>query len=208
VALVAYPLTLRQFNCSLIKIMTNRTLQRSAKLAPLLLVTALLFHPLVSPLAALAFTLTQREHLTAEEVEFVRDAQELDRRMAVFIKAAERRLLAITDPATAAKQEQKEAEKWGAIAASTRAQLLSDIARILDEAITNIDDAGVHNAKSPLIPKSLQKLAEASNSFLPKLTALRSSAAESSERDSLEQAIEHVQTVIEAAGKLKPVSQK
>ena len=188
--------------------MTNRTLRRPAKLAPLLLVTALFFHSLFSPLAALAFTLTQREHLTAEEVEFVREAQELDRRTVVFIKAAERRLLAITDSATAAKQEQKEAEKWGAIVASTRAQLLSDIARILDEAITNIDDAGVHNAKSPLIQKSLQKLAEASISFLPKLTALRDTAAENSERDSLEQAIEHAQTVIEAASKLKPASEK
>ncbi|MCA1556812.1 MAG: hypothetical protein LC747_09005, partial [Acidobacteria bacterium] len=85
----------------------------------------------------------RREHLTPQEVEMVRDTQELDRRSELFIKIAERRLVAITNPAAAATTptlSAKEIEKWGELPKGTRAQLLSDLARIFDEAIVNVDD--------------------------------------------------------------------
>src|ERR687884_156168 len=68
----------------------------------------------------------KREHLTPEEIELVRDNQELDKRTEVFIKAAERRLLAVTSPEEAARQAAKEKEKWGEVK-GTRVQLLYDI---------------------------------------------------------------------------------
>jgi hypothetical protein len=138
----------------------------------------------------------QREHLTPEEVELVRDTQELDKRTIVFVKAVERRLLALSDPS--AKRLKDELEKWGEVK-GTRAQLFSDVARILDEAIVNIDDAHTHNQKSPLLRKSLYKLAEASNRFIPQLVPLRTAAQSEPERESLEQAIEQAQQIIEAA---------
>ncbi|MBA3766863.1 MAG: hypothetical protein H0W99_07715 [Acidobacteria bacterium] len=85
----------------------------------------------------------------------------------------------------------------------TRAELLSDIANILEEAVTNIEDAGTHNAKSQLIPKSIRKLAEAATRFLPALTALRDRANDE-ERGALETAIENGQEIVTAANRLPP----
>ncbi|HEV2761790.1 MAG TPA: hypothetical protein VGV38_02255, partial [Pyrinomonadaceae bacterium] len=65
---------------------------------------------LVSPAATSA---AQREHLTPEEVELVRENQELEKRTGVFVKAVERRLLAAAGGAAGApKKEDKDAEKW------------------------------------------------------------------------------------------------
>ena len=147
----------------------------------------------------------QREHLTPEEIELVRDAQEITRRMDVFIKAIERRLLALSDPqAAATKQVQKDMEKWGELPKGTRPQLISDIARILDEAINNIEDASMRSAQSPLLPKSLHKLADASTRFLGQLTSMRAGAQDENERERLEGAIENAQAIIDAAAKLPP----
>jgi hypothetical protein len=145
----------------------------------------------------------RRDPLTEQEADMVREAQALDKRTEVYIKAAERRLLRLTDPnAAASTQAQKDAEKWGDLK-GTRADLLSDIANILDEAITNIEDVGTHNAKSGLIPKSIRKLGEAATRFLPQLTAMRERAGDA-ERGALEKAIESSQEIIAAATKLPP----
>src|SRR5436190_22462480 len=82
-----------------------------------------------------------RDHLTEQETEAVRLNQELDKRMGVFIKAADRRLLVLTDPAgAAAKVSKKDLELYGPLPTGTRAQLLTDLANILDEASDKIDD--------------------------------------------------------------------
>ncbi|HVG32400.1 MAG TPA: hypothetical protein VM911_04945 [Pyrinomonadaceae bacterium] len=143
---------------------------------------------------------TRRDPLTEKEADLVREAQALDKRTDVFIKAAERRLRILSGPGDAAKESAKDIEKWGELA-GTRAELLGDLANILDEAITNIEDVGTHNSKSGLIPKSIRKLAEASTRFLPQLTALRDRVTDD-ERGALERAIEQAQEVIAAAGKL------
>jgi hypothetical protein len=157
---------------------------------------ALLILLALASLPAAAAAMPQREHLTPEEIELVRDTQELDKRTAVFIKAVERRLLAISDPS--AKQLKDDLEKWGEVK-GTRAQLISDVARILDEAVVNIDDAHTHNQKSPLLRKSLYKLSEASNRFIPQLVPMRAAAQNDPERELVEQAIEQAQQIVEAA---------
>ena len=144
----------------------------------------------------------QREHLTPEEIELVRENQALDARIGVFVKAAERRLRAVSEPqAASVKPEKKEKENLGVLE-GTRAQLLSDLAGILDEAITNIEDASIHSEKSPLIPKALRKLAEGCNRLLPQLSALRQTIEDDRERDSLERSIESAQQIVDAASKL------
>lgn len=167
--------------------------------ASALLVSLLLsaFH--VAPQAGAAAQ-RRREHLTPEEIELVRDAQALDLRIGVFVKAAERRLLALSDPAASAKQAEKDVELWGEVK-GTRAQLLSDVADILDEAITNIDDATLRSEKSPLIPKAMRKLTDASRRFLPQLTAMLEAAQDAPERSAVERAVEEVQEILDAANK-------
>jgi hypothetical protein len=142
----------------------------------------------------------RRDPLTEKEADLVREAQALDKRTEVFIKAAERRLLMLSAPNATAKESPKDIEKWGELA-GTRAQLLGDLANILDEAVTNIEDVGTHNSKSGLIPKSIRKLAEASTRFLPQLTALRDRVNDD-ERGELERAVEQIQEIIASVNKL------
>src|ERR1700752_615623 len=76
----------------------------------------------------------QRNNLTPQEVDLVKEAQVLDKRIDVFIKAADRRLFVIKGGTAAtapnAKQLKKDAEKWGELPTGSRAELVSDIARI------------------------------------------------------------------------------
>jgi hypothetical protein len=80
--------------------------------------------------------------------------------------------------------------------------LVSDIARILDEAITNIDDVSARDERNPLIPKSLRKLAQAVNTLLEQLKTLRGQAKTESEIASFESLNEGAQSILDAATKL------
>src|ERR1044072_3228132 len=87
----------------------------------------------------------QRDHLTPQEVDLVKEAQILDKRIEVFVKAADRRLMVLTGTQSAnAKQLKKDSELWGELPTGSHADLLGDIAGILDEAITNIDRSEEH----------------------------------------------------------------
>jgi hypothetical protein len=144
----------------------------------------------------------KRDHLTPEEVELVRAAQLLDVRVAVFIKAADRRLMVLTDPdAASSRQVEKDMKKWGELPRGTRAELLRDFAKILEEASTNIDDWARRDPKNSLVPKALQMLADASMRFLSVLKPMRSQS-QGAEREVLEQAIENAQLIVEAADRL------
>jgi hypothetical protein len=171
-------------------------------LGRLVLVTLLLImHP---PAQA-----AQRDHLTPAEADLVRDAQELDKRTDVFIKAAERRLLLLTDPqaaparqaAQAKDKKDKDKDLWGDLPTGTRAQLYGDLAGIFDEAITNIDDVAARNPKSSLLSKSLHKLATTATRFQTELLAMRAKAA-ADEREPLTNALGELQEIIDAAQKL------
>lgn len=179
--------------------MISKFLSRRVRLvAPTLFLSGLL---LPSPAVASSSPRVQREHLTPQEIEQVRDNQELPKRTDVFIKAAERRLLTLTDQAAASKQAQKDAETWGDLAESTRPQLFSDLAKILDEAITNIDDTALKTQNTALLTKSLHKLSAASARFLPQLLAMRERVRDENERNQLELAIETAEEIVAAATK-------
>jgi hypothetical protein len=151
---------------------------------------------------ASSFASQRREHLTEQETEMVRDTQELDRRIALFVKIAERRVVAVKDAAGAQTPSAKDLEKWGELPKGTRAQLFNDLARILDEAINNIDDVAVRAPNSSLIPKAVKHLAEASARFLPQLMTLRETASGEGEREALEQALDNLRQVLDASKKL------
>jgi hypothetical protein len=140
----------------------------------------------------------RREHLTPEEIELIRDNQVLDARTGVFIKAAERRMLAVTNPEAAARDAAKDKEKWGELK-GTREQFFYDIGKILDEAVVNIDDSAEHNPDSPLLRKSLYMLSQASARILSELTRLRAGVQSESEADQLDRAIETAQEIGDAA---------
>jgi hypothetical protein len=150
-----------------------------------------------------------REHLTAQEIDLIKDAQVLDKRIDVFIKAAERRLLALngTD-ATSAKQLKKDSESWGELPSGTRAELIGDIARIFDEAITNIDDVSARDENNPLIAKALRKLAVAASRIVEQLKPAEAKAKSDAELNSFDQLTENAESILQAANKLPPPVEK
>ena len=153
--------------------------------------------------------LHQRDHLTQQEVDLVKEAQILDKRIDVFIKAAERRMMVINGSAAAnAKQLKKDSERWGELPTGSRAELVSDIARIFDEAITNIDDVNTRDERNPLISKSLRNLAQAVNSIMGQLKPLATQAKSDAEIASFELLNEDAQSILEAANKLPPEVEK
>lgn len=171
--------------------------------------TLLLVVLLGSSFTSQAAPLQQRDHLTQQEVDLVKEAQVLDKRIDVFIKAAERRLLVLngsTLPDT--KQAKKDAERWGELPKGSRAELVTDIARILDEAITNIDDVSSRDERNPLIAKSLRKLAQAVNTIMGQLKPLSAEAKSDAEVASFETLYEDAKSILEAATKLPPEVEK
>lgn len=159
---------------------------------------------------AAAAQFRKREYLTPHEIEAVRFAQELDKRTSLFVRVIERRLKLLAggvEPAAPATSEKAATEIEGArpsdVLTRTRPQLLSDIALALDEAIENIDDVASRAPQSPLIGKSTKRLAEAAQKFLPQLMPLRATITDGPERESLEQAIDNLQQIIDAVKKVK-----
>ncbi|HZH31553.1 MAG TPA: hypothetical protein VEY11_12390 [Pyrinomonadaceae bacterium] len=180
--------------------MHNLSLRRFGALTLLALIAATASPPVAR---SHAFAPVQRrEHLTEQETDLVRDTQELDRRVALFAKIAERRVAAVTGAAAAQPPSAKDLEKWGELPKGTRAQLFGDLARILDEAINNIDDVAARSPNSSLVPKAVRRLAETSARILPQLASLRTDAAAENEREALEQVIDNLEQVLDAAKKL------
>ncbi|MGH9899483.1 MAG: hypothetical protein ACRD4L_11615 [Pyrinomonadaceae bacterium] len=106
----------------------------------------------------------QQDHLSALETDRVREAQAIDLRTEVFLKAIERRMIVIMGK-TAERQKElkKDQELWGDLPTGTKPELLNDISGILDEAITNIDDSYTRNRSSPLLSKALNSLSGAAS---------------------------------------------
>ena len=147
----------------------------------------------------------KRDHLTPQEVDLVKEAQILDKRIEVFVKAAERRLMVINGTAASnAKQLKKDAERWGELPTGSRFELVGDIARIYDEAITNIDDVSTRDERNPLIPKALRKLAQSVTTTMEQIKPLRDQAKSEADVASLELLNEDAQAILAAATKLPP----
>jgi hypothetical protein len=143
-------------------------------------------------LAAPAYA-QKRDHLTEEEADQVREWQVIDKRIEVFIHAADRRLLVLANPN--AKQTKKEEERWGPLPKGTRVELLEDYKRILEEAMEKLDDLYERDRKNELLPKALSKFKDAAKRQLAQLRALAPQMTEKRDHRALLEAIEEAQTV-------------
>ena len=163
-------------------------------------------------LATAAFLLVRsasaqsRDHLTDQESDLVRFNQSLDKRTDVFIRAINLRFAVINGTAAPPKPKKtdKEEPEWGDPPKGTRAELLGDIAGILDEAITNIDDVSRRDEKSPLISRSLRKLAAATNGYLNQINALRNQSKDPDEQAAIVRINDFANQILEVGNKLPP----
>ena len=157
----------------------------------------------ISFLVAMSISAQTRDHLTDAETDLVRYWQELDKRTEVFIKAADRRFAIINSAAQPAmKKAIKDEPEWGEVPKGTRAQLLGDIAGILDEAITNIDNKATHNPKDPLVTRALRKLNNAANGYTQQLNSLKTKTTDADEIAAIERVYDEAKEIIDASGHL------
>ncbi len=148
-----------------------------------------------------------RDHLTDKETDLIRFHQQLDKRIDVFIKAMDRRFAIIHGLEQAkTKKIDKEEPEWGDLPKGSRAQLLGDIASILDEAITNIDDVSRRDEKSPLISRSLRKLTAATNGYVTQAKSMASHTKDADELSAIERVLQHAEQIIEVGNQLPPPS--
>ena len=151
-----------------------------------------LFFILIFAMASTAFA-QLREHLTEKEIDWIREEQLIDKRIEVFVKAADRRLLILSTPD--AKQTKKEEEKWGPLPTGTMLELLQDYKKILEEAEEKLDDAYERNSKDALIIKALKKFKDGATKHISLLQSLESKMKGKRELMALAEAIEEAEAV-------------
>ncbi|MBX7219658.1 MAG: hypothetical protein K1Y36_06915 [Blastocatellia bacterium] len=134
----------------------------------------------------------RQDALNEQEVERVREAQEIDLRTQVFLKIADRRLTAIeqvgqpqTEPTTPPvsakeaekerKKKSKEEEQWGPPPTGTRLQLLIQYVRVLDELEDKLDDVFERNPAEPRLLKACENLKTGTEANLTRLKKLQPS---------------------------------
>ncbi|HXG94265.1 MAG TPA: hypothetical protein VNN73_18115 [Blastocatellia bacterium] len=146
------------------------------------------------------------DYLTEEEDDHVREAQDPEKRIKVFMKIADRRLAALTGNQSAApadKKAQKRAEEeereWGAIPKLSRAELLRHYARAIEECMVKLEDAYERNPKSSAIPKALAILRDATDKHLEILRSFHTEVKGDSEERAWRDAVEEAETANKGA---------
>jgi hypothetical protein len=135
------------------------------------------------------------DYLNEEEDDHVREAQNADDRIKVFMKIAERRLQAIAGPTPvptdkkAQKKADDEEREWGPLPKVGRAELLKHYARAIEEAVAKLEDAHERNPKSTAIPKALTMLRDATDKHLQTFKALETEVKDQGEIEALRQAV-------------------
>ena len=157
--------------------------------------------------ACLSFTAVAnaqpRDFLTEKEADLIRYHQQLDKRIEILTKAIDRRFSIINGGAQAkTKKLDRDEPEWGDLPKGSRADLLSDIAGILDAAISNIDGVSQRDEKNPMISRSLRKLTTASNGYAAQLNALGNQTKNADELAAIERALQFTSQIIDAGNQL------
>ena len=168
---------------------------------------------LILLLAIVGLSLTasaqKRDNLTDKEDLQVREAQELDLRMKIFVKIIDRRFLAISDVnAPNNKQVQKDTDLWGDLRIGTSQELFWDIQKTIDEAILKLDDAAERDQKNPLFSKAVHILTEACQKWLPQFKSAIGKTTDEKEKGLILASIDYCHQVIEASTKVPKTEEK
>lgn len=173
----------------------------------------------IATLFVLALSLSasaqRRDFMTDAEIEIVRENQDIDMRVDVLTKMIDRRFAALKIDVGGWKPPAKQSETWGDEPAGTRLQLFTDIKRLLQKAVDDIDDVSEHDANAltqnkttgKLFPKAVRSLSAAASRYSPAFKAAVKSADSKSEDDekargTILDSIDLCDQIIEAAAKL------
>lgn len=152
----------------------------------------------------------RRDYMTEPEIELVREAQDIDRRIDVLTKMIDRRFTAAGIDSGGWKESAKESDRWGKVPEGTRLQFLNDIRQLLQKAVDDVDDVAQHDTNAltqnkmsgKLFPKAVRNLAAASQRYLVVLRPLAEKTKDEKEKGSILTSIELCDQIIEAAEKL------
>lgn len=154
----------------------------------------------------------RRDYMTELEIELVRDAQDIDKRVEVLTRMIDRRFAALGIDVGGWKESGKSEEKWGAAPGGTKTELIWDIRQLIQKAIDDIDDVAMHNentltqnkTEGLLFPKAVRDLATAANRYLPQLRTILTKTTDEREKGLLLSSIEGCEAIIESVVKLPP----
>jgi hypothetical protein len=179
------------------------------------------FPALVLAVAVLAASAAaQRDFFTAEEIELIRDAQQIDLRIAVLVKAMDRRFEVMGINVSPPKASKKKNEDWGPMPSGSRSELIRDIKRIMQKAIDDIDNLAERpnsaiieedskkkgETMSKLFPKAVRELAAAATRYRPALVVEIDRSTSADDIAQLSETIEMCDEIIAALAKLPPAA--
>jgi hypothetical protein len=175
--------------------------------------------------AALLFlpsnTFCQRDYFTPEEVEIIRDAQQMDQRINVLTHIIDRRFAALNVNVNAPAYKEK-GQEWGQPPTGSRFELLHDIKEILQKAVDDIDNLSERpnsmvveepdpkdkdkNKKpksfSDVFPVAVRSLAAAANRYGPALKVELDKTTLPEEKGAILDSLEICDEIIAAVHKL------
>ncbi len=159
----------------------------------------------------------QRDFLTSEELEIVRDSQEIDTRIEVLVHAIDRRFEALKIDVSTPNVKKK--GEWGELPQGSRQELFLDIKRLMQKAVDDIDnlaerpDSAVipdpekrkgDTSFAKLFPLAVRHLAGAADRYLPVLKTQLDAAGNANEKGSILDTIELCNQIIASVPKLPP----
>ncbi|MGE0245347.1 MAG: hypothetical protein AB7Q37_06845 [Pyrinomonadaceae bacterium] len=168
--------------------------------------------------AAAAVPGQRRDFLTENEIEIVRDAQDIDARVVALSRMIDRRFFVLGINVNGWKDAGKASDTWGALPEGTRVQLFNDIKKILQKAVDDIDNLAANPNAAPIRDKgdkrakkdpgrfavAVRELGTAANRYRPVLADEVERSKDEVERGAMIYTIELCDQIIEAVGKLPP----
>ena len=158
----------------------------------------------------------RRDFMTEEEIEIIRDAQDIDVRIEVLTRMVDRRFAVAGIDVKGWKDGQKSSEVWGNPPKGTRLELLSDIKKLLQKAVDDIDNLASHPDSAPIrekgdkqakkdperFGKAVRILGLAAGRYLAPLKMELDKTSIELEKGPILDSIDLCEQIIEAVGKL------
>jgi hypothetical protein len=126
---------------------------------------------IIGSLASGASAQRKGEYLTEGEIDLVREIRLIDHRSEIFLKIADRRLIALTDPA--GPTGDSKFKKFGPLPTGSQVELLDDYRRAVEELMVKLDDEFERTGMTAALKKALESSAKEMDRQLGVLATLK-----------------------------------
>lgn len=171
---------------------------------------------LICTFCVLAVSAQRRDYMTEQEVEIVRESQDIDLRIAALTRMIDRRFLVLGINVSGWKDAGKTSETWGELPQGTRAELLTDIRKILQKAVDDIDNLAANPSAAPIrdkgdkrakkdperFPNAVRDLAAAARRYVDPLKAEMDRSKDDREKGAIIGSLDLCSQIIDAVAKL------